>query len=232
MNLRPHLTYANVVSTVALLLALGGASAYAGSQLAARSVGERQLRPGAVTAGKLRKNAVTTPKIKALAIERGKLAAGAVDASKLATGAVGAEKLADSSVTTAKLAADAVTGEKVNEQTLGQVPAAKSAESATAAESANPAAFARVAASGSLEAAASKGIATVKREGAGVYCVSVASFTPKGAQVTPIFDGFKEIAAFARIGGAGNPCATPQVEVETWNGGVIVDAPFFAAFYR
>ncbi len=50
----PRLTYANVVATLALFLALGGA-AYAATQLPADSVGTRQLRAGAVTAGKLSK---------------------------------------------------------------------------------------------------------------------------------------------------------------------------------
>jgi hypothetical protein len=43
-----HLTYANVVSTIALCVALGGAS-YAAIELPANSVGPRQLRNGAVT---------------------------------------------------------------------------------------------------------------------------------------------------------------------------------------
>ena len=43
-----RLSYANVVSTLALFIALGGAS-YAAVELPAGSVGQRQLRPGAVT---------------------------------------------------------------------------------------------------------------------------------------------------------------------------------------
>jgi hypothetical protein len=42
-----HLTYANVVATLALFIALGGAS-YAAATLPANSVGPRQLRSGAV----------------------------------------------------------------------------------------------------------------------------------------------------------------------------------------
>ena len=49
---KPRLTYANVISTVALFVALGGAS-YAASSLAPGSVGTRQLRNGAVTPPKL-----------------------------------------------------------------------------------------------------------------------------------------------------------------------------------
>ena len=59
--IRARLTYANIVSTLALCVALGMGSAYAANQLAPKSVGAKQLRPGAVTAEKIRKNAVTAP---------------------------------------------------------------------------------------------------------------------------------------------------------------------------
>lgn len=49
---RPRLSYANVVSTLALVLALSG-SAYAVTQLPKESVGTRQLKAGAVTPLKL-----------------------------------------------------------------------------------------------------------------------------------------------------------------------------------
>jgi hypothetical protein len=47
-----RLTYANVVATLALFVALGG-GAYAATQLKKNSVGTRQLKDGAVTAAKL-----------------------------------------------------------------------------------------------------------------------------------------------------------------------------------
>jgi hypothetical protein len=53
-QLRSHLSYANVVATVALFVALGGAS-YAAISLPANSVGSKQLRPRSVTPGKLSK---------------------------------------------------------------------------------------------------------------------------------------------------------------------------------
>jgi hypothetical protein len=229
-RLLARLSYANVVSTLALILALGSGGALAASQLAVRSVGEPQLRPGAITASKIRKNAVTAPKIKALAVKNGKLAGGAVDASKLAKGAVSAEKLANGAVSTEKLAAEAVTGEKVNEATLGTVPSAGRAEVAGFADAANPAAFAKVGETGELDASNSSGIAVQKIE-AGLYCVTVAAFSPRGAQVTAQFDGLGSVSAFARIGGAA-ACPSPQIEVQTWNGGVKVESPFFVVAYR
>ena len=51
---RPKLTYANVIATLALFLALGGGAAYAASQVAKNSVGTRQLRKNAVTAEKVK----------------------------------------------------------------------------------------------------------------------------------------------------------------------------------
>ena len=77
-HFRSRLTYANVVSSVALFLALGGATAYAVNQLPPKSIGAKQLRPGAVTADKIRKNAVTSPKLEALSVKSGQLANGAV----------------------------------------------------------------------------------------------------------------------------------------------------------
>jgi hypothetical protein len=230
-RIKGHLSYANLTSTLALILALGSGGAYAANQLATRSVGERQLRPGAVTPDKIRKNAVTAPKIKAEAVKEGKLAAAAVSSAKLADGAIATAKLANSSVSTEKLAPEAVTGEKVNEGTLGQVPAANAANTAAFAESANPAAFAKVAKDGNIDAVNSKGIASSSEVEAGVYCLSVAGFSPRGAQVTPIFNGIGTSDAFVRIGGAA-ACPSPQVEVQVWNGGTKVEAPFYLAAYR
>jgi hypothetical protein len=52
-----HLTYANVMATVAVFLALGG-GAYAALKLPRNSVGQRQLRTGSVGASELKTGAV------------------------------------------------------------------------------------------------------------------------------------------------------------------------------
>jgi hypothetical protein len=52
--IRQRLTYANVIATCALFLALGG-GAYAATQLPQNSVGTDQLKAGAVTGGKIAK---------------------------------------------------------------------------------------------------------------------------------------------------------------------------------
>jgi hypothetical protein len=225
----PRLTYANVVATAALFVALTGAGAYAAAQLAPKSVGERQLRPGAVTADKLRKNAVTAPKIKAAAIKQGKLAGGSVTAPKLTPGAVEASSLATGAVTNEKIAPDSVTGEKVVEGTLGQVPSAARADFAAAAESANPSAFAAVDLEGNVNASLSKDVSAV-RKSAGVYCVTALDFNPRGAQVTlrNVNDG--EASAFLTVGGT-ESCPAPGLEVRTFKGS-LTSEPFYISLYR
>jgi len=87
-----RLTYGNVIATLALFIALGGAAIAAG--LPKNSVGPRQIKVGAVATQKLQNGAVT----------RVKLGNGAVTATKLAPAAVNTAALADGSVTADKLA--------------------------------------------------------------------------------------------------------------------------------
>ncbi|MGB7589038.1 MAG: hypothetical protein WBM00_10055 [Solirubrobacterales bacterium] len=76
-RIRKRFTYANVMSTIALFLVLGG-GAFALGRLPRKSVGTRQLKAGAVTAAKLHANAVTKAKIKVGAVDGGKIADGSV----------------------------------------------------------------------------------------------------------------------------------------------------------
>jgi hypothetical protein len=66
-QIRKRLTYANVMSSIAVFLVLGGATALAAG-LAKNSVGTKQLKKNAVTAAKIKKNAITTTKIKGDAV--------------------------------------------------------------------------------------------------------------------------------------------------------------------
>ena len=61
--MRPKITYANVMATIAVLIALGGAS-YAATQLPKDSVGAKQLKKNAVTTAKVKKEAITAAKDK------------------------------------------------------------------------------------------------------------------------------------------------------------------------
>jgi hypothetical protein len=56
---RPHLTYANVAATLALVIAVGGGSAYAAQKIRTRNIAYH-----AVTASKVNFNAITASKVK------------------------------------------------------------------------------------------------------------------------------------------------------------------------
>src|SRR6476661_6114923 len=98
-SVRSKLTYANVMSTIAVFLAVGGGTlAFAVAKK--NSVTSSSIRNGQVKKKDLGKGAVTNPKI----------ADGAVGTSKLADGAVTTGKLGDNAVTSNKLAANSVSG--------------------------------------------------------------------------------------------------------------------------
>jgi hypothetical protein len=92
-KLKSSLTYANVMATVAVFLALGGV-ATAAFTLPKKSVGPKQLKA----------NAVTEPKIAGKAVTEGKLGDGAVTNGKLADNAVNGNKVANASIGLSKTA--------------------------------------------------------------------------------------------------------------------------------
>jgi hypothetical protein len=71
-QIRKRLTYANVMSSIAVFLVLGGA-AFAAAQLPKNSVGSKQLKKNAVTTAKIKNNAITTGKIKNGAVSGAKV---------------------------------------------------------------------------------------------------------------------------------------------------------------
>jgi hypothetical protein len=77
---RGKLTYANVMSTIAVFLVLSGGAAYAASQLGKNSVGAKQLMKNAVTTAKVKKEAITAAKVK-----KGTLTGKQINLSKLGT---------------------------------------------------------------------------------------------------------------------------------------------------
>lgn len=132
-RLRPKLNYSNVIATIALFVALGGAAVAAG--LPKGSVGPKQLKRGAVTTAALRKGAVTSGKLAPKSVIAGKLGPsavtpgnignGAVTSSKLGAGSVIASTIKNGVVTTNKLQNEAVTSAKLGK---GSVTLAKLAD--------------------------------------------------------------------------------------------------------
>jgi hypothetical protein len=86
-RVRDRLTYANVISTLALFLVLAGGVAYA-AKVAKKSVGAPQLKANAVTTAKIKANAITTRKIRRNAVSNAKIKDGAIESQKIATGGV------------------------------------------------------------------------------------------------------------------------------------------------
>jgi hypothetical protein len=117
-QLRKHLTVANVLSCIALFVALSGA-AYAATTAAKNSVKAKSIAKGAVTTPKLRNGAVTNPKLRNGAVTGAKIANATIGSSQLANGAVRAAQLGGGVVTTSKLGKGAVTSEKIANGAVG-----------------------------------------------------------------------------------------------------------------
>ena len=107
-SIKPRLTYANLVSSIALFVVLGGVAWAHGK------IGTADLKNGAVT----------TPKIKGQAVKPAKLAPGSVLTAKVADDAVIASKLGPTMVRTNSVANNVATksvsvGCQAGEQVLG-----------------------------------------------------------------------------------------------------------------
>jgi hypothetical protein len=185
-RIRSHLSFANVISMIALFVALGGAS-YAAVTLPKNSVGPKQIKKRAVRGKHINKNAISSSKIQNNAINGAKVSDGALTGADLADGSIGTIDLADGSVTSAKVADGAV------------------ALADLAPEATGPRAFARVRADGVLETEGdaqtpplpsqnrgvdqadiqkNAGAPATESTGPGVYCFGGLDFTPRSAVVT------------------------------------------------
>jgi hypothetical protein len=83
-QIRKRITYANVMSSIAVFLVLGGGAAYA-----AKKIGSNEIKGNSITTGKIKKEAVSSSKIKKNAIVTAKIKNGAVTGAKLNLGTVG-----------------------------------------------------------------------------------------------------------------------------------------------
>jgi hypothetical protein len=130
---RPRLTYANVIATLALFIALGGVS-YAATSLPKSSVGTAQIQAEAVRTGKVADDAVTAAKLAQGVRERLVPVGGAPTTTTTST---------PSNVKHAETADRALTAGSAETATLAD--RAKTADTAGSAESANVATSAKTA---------------------------------------------------------------------------------------
>lgn len=87
-RLRPRLTYANIIASVALFVALGG-TGWAVTKLPRNSVGSKQIRSKAVGRSELRSRAVSSRHLRSGAVSLGKLSRSARAALRGAQGPAG-----------------------------------------------------------------------------------------------------------------------------------------------
>ncbi len=83
---RKHLSYANVIASVALFIALGG-SAVAAATLTRDSVGAPQIRKDAVRSPEIQKDAVRSPEIQKDAVRTSEIRNEGINISDISTGA-------------------------------------------------------------------------------------------------------------------------------------------------
>ncbi|HWW67450.1 MAG TPA: hypothetical protein VNY83_05655 [Solirubrobacterales bacterium] len=82
-QIRKRLTYANVMSSIAVFLILGGATAFAAGQLGKNTVGTKQLKKNSVTSAKIKNGAVTGAKVNLASLGTVPSATNANNASQL-----------------------------------------------------------------------------------------------------------------------------------------------------
>jgi hypothetical protein len=110
---RRHITFANVCSALALIIALGTGTAYA-----ADTVFSTDIVDGEVKTVDLAEGAVTSANVADGAIGQTQLASGAVGSGQLAPGAVGSGQLAPGAVGPGQIPADGIDGSKVANDSL------------------------------------------------------------------------------------------------------------------
>lgn len=116
--MRRHLTYANLMSTLAVFLVVGGGAAYA-----ANTVFSTDIVDGQVKTQDLAADAVTSPKILDGGVKVTDINDGAVTNAKIGNGAVTNFKLGSGAVTHSKLGPNSIDGSNVaaNSLTLSDI---------------------------------------------------------------------------------------------------------------
>ncbi len=115
--LKRHLSVANVLSVIALFVALSGVAVAAG-KLGVGVVKSKNIANQAVTNSKIKTQAVTSGKIKDNGVVTADLANGSVRGAKIANGGIGSGKLAKEAVLNGNLAKKAVTESKLGAEAV------------------------------------------------------------------------------------------------------------------
>ena len=197
-QIRKRLTYANVMSSLAVFLILGGATAFA----AVKKVGANEIKANSIKTGKLVKEAVTAGKIKKNAITESRIADGAVTNSKIADNAVSTNKIANGAVTGGKIAGSTVTRANLAEANF------------------IPRGYALVNTNGTTQSKFTSGIPNATNPSSGVFCFDLA-FAPVNAQATVETDtepnDMASVALAGTTGGLEKCPAGNDLEVNTWD---------------
>jgi len=102
-RLRRHLTYANVVSTIALVLALGGGAVYAASKIGAQGI---------------RKNAIRSFHIRNKQVKRQDIAGGSINGNKVSNESLTGKDIQEATLGEVPLAGDARTVSGITERVV------------------------------------------------------------------------------------------------------------------
>jgi hypothetical protein len=193
-QIHKRLTYANVMSSIAVFLVLGGA-AFAATVLPKNTVGTKQLKKNAVTAAKIKNEAVSGAKLKVGSVDGTKVVDGSVTSAKIADNAVTSGKIADNAVTSGKIADGSVGTGKIGEAAVtgSKIANGSATQSKLGADVVAPRAIAHVEINGAEEPfiASSQGqgvISVAQGTIKGFYCFQL-GFTPTAMQITDLIKG-------------------------------------------
>jgi hypothetical protein len=203
-QIRKRLTYANVMSSIAVFLVLGGATAFA-----ATKIGANELKANSVLTGKIKKEAVTTSKLKNSSVNTSKLANDAVTGAKVDEATLGQVPSAARAVT----ADSATTAASANPEAFAKIEG-----NGTVVASLSK----------------GIGAANVTHPSTGTYCITVPGFQPRGGQATPQFGGSYGITALFTTGPTGfcpSP-ATQVITASGGTTPAPADETFYVVFYR
>jgi uncharacterized protein YjbI with pentapeptide repeats len=120
---RRRLSYANIVATMAVFLAIGGGAAFAASTLPANSVNSKTVKDNKLKSVDLKDGkAVSTDDVIDASLTGTDVADDSLTGTDVANASLTGADINDASLTGADVNDNSLTGDDVDESTLGQVP--------------------------------------------------------------------------------------------------------------